>query len=403
MTATIERPPVRTRVGVRSVLLLGAVTALPALAIDAYLPALPDLARDLGGTPAAAQLTLTAVLLGIALGQLVGGPLSDRLGRRVPMLAGLATFVVASALCAVAPNLPVLVGLRLLMGVGGGAAVVVARAVVRDQAEGAEAARVFARLMLVMGAVPVLARVLGAQLLHVTSWRGVFAALVLLGVVLAGVVVRRLPESLPAGRRSSGSAAGTLAAFRTVLRDRAFVGYALATALASGGMFAYISASPFVLEEVHGLSPTAFGAVFALNAAGLIGASQLSARLVRTTGPRPLFLTGLGAGAAAGLGLLLVALVDAPLPWLVAGLFASLTSVGLVAPNAVALALEAHGAQAGTASALLGLGQFVVGAAAAPLTGLIGAPGALPLAVVVAGFAGAALAAGVHTRGRRPA
>lgn len=404
MTATIERPPVRTRarVGVRSVLLLGAVTALPALAIDAYLPALPDLARDLGTTPAAAQLTLTAVLLGVALGQLVGGPLSDRLGRRLPMLAGLATFVVAAVLCSVAPNLPVLVALRLLMGMGGGAAVVVARAVVRDEAEGAEAARVFARLMLVMGAVPVLAPVLGAQLLHLTSWRGVFAALALLGVALSVVVVRRLPESLDVEHRSSRSVQDTLRAFRGLLRDRAFAGYALATALASGGMFAYISASPFVLQDVHGLSPTAFGAVFALNAAGLIGASQLSARLVGTTGPRLLFLTGLGVGAAAGLALVMVALVDAPLPWLVAGLFASLASVGLVAPNAVALALEAHGAQAGTASALLGLGQFVVGAAAAPLTGLIGAPGALPLAVVVAAFASAALAAGVLTRARRP-
>jgi len=403
VTATLERPAVRSRarVGVRSVLLLGAVTALPALAIDAYLPALPDLARDLDATPAAAQLTLTAVLLGIALGQLVGGPLSDRLGRRLPMLVGLATFVVAAVLCAVAPNLPALVALRLLMGIGGGAAVVVARAVVRDQAEGAEAARVFARLMLVMGVVPVLAPVLGAQLLHVTSWRGVFAALVLLGIALSVVVVRRLPESLPGEHRSTGSVGGTLRAFRGLLRDRTFVGYALATALASGGMFAYISASPFVLEEVYGLSPTAFGAVFALNAAGLIGSSQLSARLVGTTGPRPLFLTGLVVGAAAGSGLVLVALVGAPLPWLVAGLFASLASVGLVAPNAVALALEEHGAQAGTASALLGLGQFVVGAAAAPLTGLIGAPGALPLTVVVAAFASAALAAGLLTRTRR--
>lgn len=403
MTVTLERPLVRTpeRVGVRSVLLLGAVTALPALSIDAYLPALPTLARDLGTTTAAAQLTLTAVLLGIALGQLLGGPLSDRFGRRLPLLVGLATFVVAAVLCAVAPNLPVLIALRLLMGVGGGAAVVVARAIVRDQADGVEAARVFARLMLVMGVAPVLAPVLGAQLLRVTSWRGVFAGLVLLGVALFAVVVRRLPESLVVERRSSGSLLDTLRAFRGVLRDRAFVGYALATALSSGGMFAYISASPFVLEGVYGLSPTVFSVVFAVNAAGLIGTSQLSARLVRTTGPRPLLLTGLGVAAAAGLGLVVVALVGAPLPLLLAGLFTSIASIGLVAPNAMALALEEHGAQAGTAAALLGLGQFVTGALAAPLTGLVGGTGALPLAVVVAAFAVAALAASVLTRRRR--
>ena len=204
-TQTTTEPRLQTpqRTRTPSILLLGAVTALPALSIDAYLPALPSLARDLGTTPAAAQLTLTAVLLGIALGQLIGGPLSDRFGRRAPLLAGLATFVVAAGLCALAPTLPALVALRLLMGVGGGAAVVVARAVVRDRAEGARAARMFARLMLVMGVVPVLAPVLGAQLLRVTSWRGVFAGLVLLGVILGTVVVRRLPETLeePARRR----------------------------------------------------------------------------------------------------------------------------------------------------------------------------------------------------------
>ena len=379
-------------------LLLGAVTALPALSIDAYLPALPTLARDLGTTPAAAQLTLTAVLLGIALGQLLGGPLSDRLGRRLPLLAGIVTFVVAALLCAVAPSLPVLVALRLLMGIGGGSAVVVARAVVRDQAEGAEAARVFARLMLVMGVAPVVAPVLGAQLLHVTSWRGVFAGLVLLGIALLAVVVRALPESLPRRLRDDRSPVDTLRAFAALLRDRGFVGYVLAAALSSGAMFTYISASPFVLEDVYQLSPGAFSAVFASNAAGLIASSQLSARLVGTTGPRPLLLVGLSVAAAGGAGLVAVALTDGPLPLLLAALFVTMASIGFVAPNATALALQEHGAQAGTASALVGLGQFVTGAVAAPLTGLVGGSGAAPLALVMAGFAAGALAASLLTR-----
>jgi DHA1 family bicyclomycin/chloramphenicol resistance-like MFS transporter len=259
----------------------------------------------------------------------------------------------------------------------------------------------FARLMLVMGVVPVLAPVLGAQLLHVTSWRGVFAALVLLGVALFTVVVRRLPETLEPRDRSGGNLLDTLRAFAVVLRDRAFVGYALAAALSSGAMFAYISASPFVLEDVEGLSPTAFSVVFAVNAAGLIAASQLSARLVDRTGPRRLLLAGLSTAAVAGAVLVVVALLDAPLPLLLAGLFAMLASIGFIAPNATALALQEHGAQAGTASALIGLAQFVIGALAAPLTGLVGAPGALPLAIVIAGFALAALAASTLTRPHR--
>src|SRR4051794_32664464 len=344
-TETPHAPPLGTPQATRtpSTLLPGAVTALPALSIDAYLPALPSLARDLGTTPAAAQLTLTAVLLGIALGQLIGGPLRDRLGRRLPLLAGLATFVVAAGLCALAPTLPALVALRLLMGLGGGAAVVVARAVVRDRAQGAQAAQMFARLMLVMGVVPVLAPALGAQLLRVTSWRGVFAALVVLGVVLGAVVVRRLPETLE--EPASGGLLGTLRAFRGVLGDRAFVGYALAAALSSGAMFAYVSASPFVLEDVYGLSPATFSVIFATNAAGLISAAQLSARLVGRTGPRRLLLGGLAVTAVAGIWLLVVALTDAPLPLLLVGLFTMLASLGFIGPNATALALQEHGAQ----------------------------------------------------------
>jgi len=257
----------------------------------------------------------------------------------------------------------------------------------------------FARLMLVMGVVPVLAPVLGAQLLRLTSWRGVFAALVLLGVVLGAVVVRRLPETLE--EPATGGLLDTLRAFRDVLGDQAFVGYALAAALSSGAMFAYISASPFVLEDVYGLSPAAFSLIFGANAAGLITAAQVSARIVGRTGPRPLLLAGLAVAALAGVALLVVAATGAPLPLLLVSLFAMLASLGFIGPNATALAMQEHGAQAGTASALIGLAQFVTGAVAAPLTGLVGGTGAMPLAVVVAAFAITAAAASMLTRARR--
>ena len=220
--------------------------------------------------------------------------------------------------------------------------------------------------MLVMGVAPVVAPVLGAQLLRVTSWRGVFVGLVLLGVALFAVAVRKLPETLAVEPRTDGSVLDTLRDFRGVLRDRRSRGTRSPRGSSSGAMFAYISASPFVLENVYGLSPAAFSAVFASNAAGLISSSQLSARLVGRTGPRPLMLIGLGVAATGGLALVTVAVTGAPLPFLLASLFATMASVGFIGPNATALALQEHGAQAGTASALVGLGQFVTRARRAP-------------------------------------
>ena len=398
----LERPlvPVTGSGGVDRIVLLGALTALPALAIDAYLPALPSLARDLATTTAATQLTLTAVLVGLALGQLLTGPVSDRLGRRTPLLAGLGLFVASSLLCALAPSVEVLVALRLVQGLSGGAAIVVSRAVVRDQVDGAAAARAFARLILVMGVAPVVAPVAGAQLLRVSSWRGVFVGLAVVGAVLLLATARRLTETLPVERRSDAGVRPILVVFGQLLRDRGFVGYALSGALSFAGLFAYISASPFVLQEVHGLSPAAFSAVFAANAAGFIAMSQLSGALVTRTGPRPLLLTGLALGLTAGVGLLAAVLTGAPLPLVLAALFLLLSSVGFVAPNATALALADHGRHAGTASALLGLLQFVLGAAAAPLTGLGGSGTAVPLAVVVATVTALAAASALLTRPR---
>jgi DHA1 family bicyclomycin/chloramphenicol resistance-like MFS transporter len=376
------------------VVLLGSLTALPPLAIDAYLPSLPSLALELSTTPAAAQVTLTAVLFGLAFGQLLIGPVSDRRGRRQPLLVGLATFVLASALCALAPNVQALVALRLLQGVAGGACLAVVRAVVRDQADGAVAARAFARLMLVMGVAPVAAPLAGAQLLRLSSWRGIFLALTAVALVLLAGTAYRLPETLPPARRSARGLTSTMRAFRDLIADRSFLGHTIAGALSFAAMFAYISASPFLLQELYGLSPTEFGLAFGANAAGLIALSQISARLVGLVGPGALLLSGLAAGAAGGAALLLVVLLDAQLPLVLAALLVVVSSVGLVAPNATTLALSQHGEHAGSASALLGLLQFTAAAVAAPLTALVGTGPAVALGLVVCSLTAGAAASG---------
>ncbi|MCU7821327.1 Bcr/CflA family multidrug efflux MFS transporter [Kitasatospora sp. DSM 101779] len=374
----------------RLIVVLGALSAFGPLSIDMYLPALPALAGDLGVRDADVQLTLTACLLGLALGQLVAGPLSDRRGRRGPLLVGLAGYVAASVLCAVAPNAEILTAARLLQGLAGAAGIVISRAIVRDLYDGVEAARFFSLLMMVNGLAPILAPVVGGQLLRFADWRAVFAVLAAVGAVLLAAAVLALPESLPAERRSGGGLARTVRSFGGLLADRRFTGYALSAGSAFAAMFAYISGSSFVLQQVYGLDAQQFGLVFAGNALGLVLLGQVNARLLRTRAPQVMLRAGLAVSAAGGAGLL-VAVVGGLGLWAVCGsLFLVVSAVGLVMPNSTALALSGR-ENAGTASALLGLLQFALGGLAAPLVGLGGSGSALPMAVVIAGFAGAAV------------
>jgi MFS transporter, DHA1 family, multidrug resistance protein len=380
--------------------LLGALTGLTPFAVDAYLPALPSLTRDLGTTSSATQLTFAALLVGLAVGQLVAGPLSDRVGRRQPVIIGLVGFIATSIGCALAPDIATLVGLRFLQGVTGAAAVVVARAVVRDLYTGAEAARAFARLILVMGTAPVLAPVIGAQVLRVTSWRGVFVLLAVLAAGLLVGTVRRLPETLPPENRHGGGLTATLGVFGRLLRDPGFLAPALAGAGAMGAMFAYIAGSPFVLQDLYGLSPQAFSGVFALNAVVLIVLSQLSARWVRRSGPVRLLLAGAVLTSVGSALLVLSAVAELGLVGVLPALVLVVGAVGLTTPNAAALALAEHGRTAGAASALLGLLQYALGATAAPITGVGGAESALPMALTIAGASAVSLVGALVTSRR---
>lgn len=376
--------PVTGRLPARWPLILGGLTAFAPLSIDMYLPSLPSVTRDLDAPASAVQLTLTACLVGLAIGQLFAGPLSDVLGRRRPLLVGLVGYTVTSLLCAAAPSVWALVGLRLIQGGCGATGIVIARAVVRDLRSGTAAARLFALLMLVTGVAPILAPTIGAGLLHVMSWRGVFLTLALIGAVLLVATTLWVIESLPPSRRRAGGWKDTAQSFGELVRDRAYLGYALASGLAFAAMFSYISGSPFVLQDIYGLSPQLYGLAFGANAIGIVIASQTSGLLVHRIGARPLLRVGLGGVCTGSVAVVAVVLLGFGLAGLLPALFVAVGSVGMVLPNATALALADRPRGAGSASALLGTAQFLVGGLAAPLVGLAGQRTALPMGLVMA-------------------
>lgn len=379
--------------GRRLVFILGALSALGPLSIDMYLPALPELSRVFTATESQIQLTLSACLLGLAMGQIVAGPLSDALGRRRPLLVGMAIYALASLLCMVAPSAGALAGLRFVQGLAGAAGIVIARAIVRDLFSGVAIARFFSVLMLVSGAAPILAPVIGGQLLTFTSWRGVFFVLAVFGALLLLLCGFGLAESLPEANRQSGGLSTTLATFRRLLADRMFVGLALAGGLSFAAMFAYISGSPFVLQNLYGVSPQLYSIIFGVNALGLITVGQLNGRLVGRVAPERLLLTGISGVALGGLALLIIVGIGGiGLAGILPALFVLVASQGMVLPNATTLALADHPRSAGSASALLGVMQFAIGAVAAPLVGLGDGSTALPMALVIALLGGAALA-----------
>lgn len=391
-TAVPERglagPPARAarRAGLLVTLILGGLTATPPLAMDMYLPSLPEVTRSLHAPAATVQLTLTACLAGMALGQIVVGPMSDRWGRRRPLLAGLAVYVLATALCALAPNVEMLVAFRLAQGLSGAAGIVIARAVVRDLYDGVAMARFFSTLMLISGVAPIVAPLIGGQILRVTDWRGVFVVLTVVGALLAVVVWTRLPETLPPARRQGGGVGETLGSMRRLLADRAFTGYLLAGGFAFAALFAYIAASPFVIQEIYGASPQTYSLLFGLNSVGLVIVGQINGRvLVGRVRLDRVLAVGLAVVILAATGLLLMAagvFGDVGLVPVAAALFVLMSAMGVTLPNTQALALMRTRQHAGSASALLGTSSFLIGAVASPLVGIAGEHTAVPMALV---------------------
>lgn len=381
----------------RVLLLLGLLTAFGPFAFDMYLPALPVMGAELRASEPMVQLTLSLCMVGLGLGQFIAGPLSDQVGRRGPLLLGIVGFTVGVAGSALAPTIELLLLARLVTGVGGGAGVVLARAMVRDLFSGAEAARAFAVTTMVFGLAPVIGPLIGVGVLHFTSWRGIFVALSVIGVLLLVAAVR-LPETLPRSARHTGGATQTLGSFAELLRQREFVSAALVLGVAQTPLNLYLAMSSIVLQRHYGLSVAAYGWVFAVNALGIVLAGRLVMSLVGRHGSLRLLVAAVLVSVAA-MAVMTVGVLAFDSRWTVLGcLVVLLFCVGVIMPSATTVALASQPAKiVGAASSLLGMISLTIAAAVPPLVSLLGvtAPiwavamlvgaltGLLPLAVLV--------------------
>jgi MFS transporter, DHA1 family, multidrug resistance protein len=366
--------------------LLGAMTAIAPFAVDMYLPGFPEIQRSLGAEPGSMELTLASFFIGMAIGQLFYGPISDRFGRKRPLYAGLALFVLASIFCAYADNIAHLIAWRFLEALGGCAGLVIARAVIRDRCNVQEAGRAFSMLMLVFGLAPILAPMAGSWVLAILGWHAIFVFLALFGLGCMIAMHFMLSETHDPATAQPLRLGRTLAEYGHLLRHRAFMGYTLSSGLLISGMFAYIAGSPFVLIDLYGLDPHQYSWVFGTNACGMIAGSQINARLLRSTPLTSLYRAQLWAPPMIGAALLLaVATKSAPLPVLLVGLFLFITCAGFIMPNSGAAALGTQSRNiAGTASALMGGLQFGLATGTSALVGAWHNGTALPLAAVMA-------------------
>ncbi|GAA3153047.1 multidrug effflux MFS transporter [Planomonospora alba] len=394
----MPRPVERSGVPGPLLLVLALLSALAPFATDMYLPAFTALAADMRTTAPAVQLTLTAFLIGLAAGQLLIGPLSDRFGRRAPLLVAMTVATAAGAACALAPDVRVLIGARFVQGFAGSAGIVIARAAVADRVAGPAAARIFALLASIGGIAPVVAPLAGGALVPF-GWRSEFwvltaiCALMLLGSLLT------VRESLPADRRHTGGLAVTGRTVRRLFTDRVYLGHTLAFALGFAGLMAYISASPFVLEGVLGLSTTAYTVAFAVNALGMMAAGLLGSRLVGRFHPRTLLTAGQIVVLVLSVVLLALLALGLPAPVVLPVLFVLVGSVTLILGNASALAVDRAPWASGTAAAVMGALQFALGALVSPLVGIAGEDTGLPMGIALVTTAVLGLAARLLTRG----
>ena len=367
----------------RTLLILGALSAFGPLAIDFYLPAFPAMAHAFGTDEKHVQTTLAAYFLGLSLGQLAYGPVADRFGRRLPLLFGVGLFTVASLACAYAPNLDSLILARFVQALGGCAGMVLSRAIVSDKCDAVASAKVFSQLMLVMGLAPILAPMLGGVLVNVAGWQSIFLALGLFSAACLLAVGLGLPESLPA-HVPRQPLSGVLRQYLSLFGDRVFVGHALTGGIAIAGMFAYIAGSPFVFIKLYGVPPEHYGWLFGTNAAGFILMAQVNARLLAKRGPAFLLARAVWLYLVAALALLVVAALRPAQLWpLLVPLFVCIASLGCIIPNASACAMSGQGTRAGSASALMGCLQFSVAAGAAALVGVLHDGSAVPMALVI--------------------
>lgn len=372
----------RERVGY--ILILGALVALGPFTIDLYLPAFPAVAADLGTSDASIQLTLTATTIGFGLGQLIVGPLSDSFGRRRPLLIATAVHILASVSVVFAPTVEWIMVGRVFQGIGAAGGAVVAMAIVRDLFGGQSLIRMLSRMALVTGLAPVVAPVIGSQLLRFVDWREIFVVLALYGLAMTLVAGFLLVETLPVERRGGVGLAAIRGRYVRLLGDTAFVGVAIVGAMTFTTLFAYLSASSFVLQDMYGLSAQEFGIAFGANSIGLVICTQIASRLMRRFAPRDVATGGLIVMTTGAVSLLVCSQLDTGIMGVLLPLFFVVSPVGLIMPAVQVMALQHHGAEAGTAASLIGAMNFGVAGLVSPLVGVLGAS-AQSMAVVMLG------------------
>ena len=370
---------------VQLIFVLGALTAFGPFTTDMYLPAFTALARDLNASEIAVQATLSTFLVGLALGQLVIGPLADRHGRRTPLLIGLVIYIAAAAACALSPNIESLWVARFAQSIGTCAAIVIARATVRDLYSGADGAHFLSMLMLVLGTAPIVGPPLGSVILEVYSWRGIFWFHTAIGTAALIAVVFALPETLPAKKRARGGILSVLKGYVALLQDRRYIAPTLAADCVFAGLFAFLAAGPFILIDVYGLTPQQFAFLFSFNAFGFVVGTQINARLVRRYGPARMLTGALFVYFAAAIAMLASVMSGfGGFVGLAVPLFVLFATVGAAPTNALALAQEHYPHMAGSATALFGAIQFGIGASIGVLVGLLYDGTAFPMAAIIA-------------------
>ncbi|MDF2561773.1 MAG: Bcr/CflA family drug resistance efflux transporter [Microbacterium sp.] len=362
--------------------LLLILTVFGPISMDLYLPALPALTRDLGSATSVAQLTVTACLIGLALGQLTAGPLSDRHGRRRVLLVGIVAYAVTSLLCAVSPTVELLIVARLVQGLAGGVGIVIANAAGRDVYAGGQLIRFYGRLTVVGGLAAIVGPLLGGVLTAFTDWRGLFVFLAITGLAILALTVLLFGETLPVEQRSTGGLRHTLNDFRTLLSDRVFLGSVLNQGFLYAALFAYLAGATFVLQDVYGLTPQGYAAAFGANSAGFMVCGYLAGRAAERWSVRGTLAVGVVVTSVGALGLLLAGVTPLPLWPVLAALFTLAGGVAIASPPATTIALSEYPQSAGTASSLLGVARFGFGSIAAPFVGLAGASSILPLGIV---------------------
>ena len=369
------------------ILVLGGLVALGPFTIDLYLPALPVLQQDFAVSEGTAQLTLSATILGFALGQLVVGPWSDKVGRRLPLILATALHIAACFTAVLAPDITWLMIARVLQGMGAAGGGVVAMAMVRDLFGGKPLVRMLSRMALVTGLAPILAPLIGSQLLLFVDWRGVFAFLVGYGILVILAVSFLVRETMPKERTDDSGSSTVLQRYRNVLTDRIFVGVAIIGGFSFAGLFAYLAASPFIFQEVYGLDAQQYGLLFAVNSLGIVIGTQVSARLIPRVGAQWVLAVTTSVQLLMAVAIILVVSAGLGLIAVLIPLWFFIAACGFGFPCVQVLALVNHGHEAGTAASLLGAVNFGLAGIISPIVGFVGTADAVPMAFVMASTA----------------